>query len=339
MMLTERRGRILQSLIQGYIATATPVSSATIARNCGLGLSPATIRAEMAQLEEDGYIFQPHTSAGRVPSSLGYRCYVEVLLEAQELTQEEQRLIRHQFYQAGKGIDELMHLTATILSRMLHNVAIVTFPHLVEPQLKLVNLLSLREFSALLILVFQNASYRQQALTLEEAASQEDLSAIANKLTHIHGGKTASEIKASKDAISDVEQQVMRIVLELFDAESRELVEEPYFDGLSQIMNQPEFAKGENARVLMELIEERSLLKAILAQAIGNERLRVIIGSENPQSTMHEFSVVLSRYGLPERESGVIGVVGPTRMPYGRTFSAVRFLSGTMSELLQELHE
>ena len=218
-MLTERRGRILQSLIQEYIATATPVSSAIVAQNCGLGLSPATVRNEMARLEEDGYIVQPHTSAGRVPSAKGYRYYVEVLLEAQDLAQEEQRLIRHQFYQAGKGIEDLLHLTATILSRMLHNVAIVTSPHLVEPKLKLVNLVSLKESSALLVVVFQNASYRQNVLDLKEEISQEDLSSVSSKLTDLFAGLTAKEIESSEEALSEFEQQVVRILLEMFEVE------------------------------------------------------------------------------------------------------------------------
>ncbi len=337
-MLTERRSRILRGIIQEYISTAMPVSSGVVARSYGLGVSPATIRNEMASLEEEGYIMQPHTSAGRVPSAKGYRYYVEALLEDRALTQDEQRTIRHQFHQVHKGIDEWVHLSATILARMLNNVAIVTSPQLAEPKMKLTSLLMLREMSALMTVVFQNGSYRQQVCPLDEETTQEDLNIIANKLNDYYCGLSVSEMKSYKNELSQFEEKALTILIEIMDEETKQTAEEPYLDGLSQILNQPEFAKSSRARNLMELIEERSLLRSILSQAPDDERLRVIIGSENPQSSMHDFSVVLSRYGLPEQTSGIVGIVGPTRMPYARTFSAVRFLSDTMSDLLYGLY-
>ena len=337
-MLTERRGRILQGLIQEYVSTAMPVSSEILARNYGLGVSPATVRNEMALLEEEGYIVQPHTSAGRVPAAKGYRYYVEILLKERELTQEEQRLIRHQFYQAGREVEEWIHLAASILSRMLHNVAIVTSPRLVEPRLKLVELISLREFLALLLLIFKDASFRERTVSFDEVMSQEDLNAISLRLTDIYEGLTGAEIKVREDRLSTAEGRVAETLLGVMDEESGQTLGEPYFDGLSQILGQPEFTQKERALLLMELLEERSLLSSVLSQAPGDERLRVIIGSEIPGSAMRDFSVVLSRYGLPRQASGIIGVVGPTRMSYGKAFSAVRFLSDTMSELLHELY-
>jgi heat-inducible transcriptional repressor len=336
--LTERRSRILRSIIQEYISTATPVSSGAVANTYGLGVSPATIRNEMASLEEEGYIMQPHTSAGRVPSAMGYRYYVEALLEERALTQDEQRTIRHQFHQVHRGIDEWVHLSATILARMLNNVAIVTSPQLVEPKMKLTSLLLLRETTALMTVVFQNGSYRQQACPFDGEVTQEDLNNIANKLTDYYGGMSGSEMKSRNDELTQLEEKALAILVEIIDEETTQTTEEPYLDGLSQILSQPEFAKGGMAQGLMELIEERSLLRSILSQAPEDERLRVIIGSENPQSSMHDFSVVLSRYGLPEQTSGIVGIVGPTRMPYSRTFSAVRFLSDTMSDLLYGLY-
>ncbi|MDY6911150.1 MAG: heat-inducible transcriptional repressor HrcA [Chloroflexota bacterium] len=338
-MLIGRRANILRCLVQEYISTATPVSSQSLARNYGLGVSSATIRNELALLEEEDFIVQPHTSAGRIPTAKGYRYYVEVLLEERELTGDEQRLIRHQFYQVSKGIEDWIHLSAAILSRLLHNVAIVTLPQQPEPRLKIVNLISLRELSALLIVVFQNASYRQRPFDLDEMLSQEELSAVAARFTQIYEGLPSSSIRERKDTQSPTETKVKQVLLDVMDEEEEHTLGDLHYDGLSQILNQPEFAKSDRAKVLMELLEERNLLNSVLLQAPEDERLRVVIGNENPQSSMHDFSLVLSRYGQPEEASGIVGIVGPTRMAYGKTLSAVRFLSNTMSELLCELYK
>ncbi|MBW2184325.1 MAG: heat-inducible transcription repressor HrcA [Deltaproteobacteria bacterium] len=338
-MLTDRGSNILRNLIQEYTSTAIPVSSGIIARNFGTKVSSATVRNELVQLERDGYIIQPHTSAGRIPSAKGYRYYVETLLEDKELTGDEQRQIRHQFHQINKGIDELVHLSATILSRMLHNVAIVTSPQVTAPKVRMINLLSLKEFMVLVTVVFHDAGFKQQTVQLEESLAQEELNNISAKLTDYYEGLTATEIKNSEKELSLTEEQLVKAILEILDSAGERIIEDPHYDGLSQIMNQPEFVKSERAKMLMELLEERALLSSILAQAPDDEKLRIIIGSENPESTLHDFSIVLSRYGQPEQGSGVVGIVGPTRMAYGRTLPAVRFLSEIMSELLYEMHE
>ncbi|MFO8101957.1 MAG: heat-inducible transcriptional repressor HrcA [Dehalococcoidia bacterium] len=338
-MLTERRSKILRHLIQEYISTAVPVSSRSIAHKYEAKVSSATVRNELAQLEKDGYIVQPYTSAGRIPSAKGYRYYVETLLDSQELTLDEQLQIRHQFYQIHQGIDDLVHLSATVLSRMLHNVAIVTSPKVTSPMVKTLNLLSLKEFSALFTVVFQDAGYKQQTVSLDDSLMQEDLNIISAKFTEYYAGLTGDEIRARKDELSPIEEQLLKALLEMIDSVGERVIEDPYYDGLAQIMAQPEFATSERALVLMELLEERALLSSILAQAPKDEKLRVIIGNENPESTLHDFSIVLSRYGLPEQGRGVVGIVGPTRMAYGKTLPAVRYLSEVMSELLFKLYE
>lgn len=338
-MLTDRGSNILRNLIQEYTTTAIPVSSGIIARNFGTKVSSATVRNELVQLERDGYIIQPHTSAGRIPSAKGYRYYVETLLEDKELTRDEQRQIRHQFYQINRGIDDLVHLSATILSRMLHNVAIVTSPQVTAPKVRIINLLGLNEFSVLMTVVFHDAGFKQQAVSLDESLTQEELNSVSTKLTNYYEGMTGVDIRNREGDLSPIEKQMEKTLLEILDSAGEHIIEDPHYDGLSQIMSQPEFAKAERTKVLMELLEERALLSSILAQAPDDEKLRIIIGSENPESTLHDFSIVLSRYGQPEQGSGVVGIVGPTRMAYGRTLPAVRFLSEIMSELLYEMHE
>lgn len=307
-------------------------------RNYRMGVSSATVRNEMVALEREGYIFQPHTSAGRVPSAKGYRYYVEALLEDQDLTQQEQRTIKHQFHQVAKGIDELIDLAAAVLSRMLSSVAIVTPPHLSEPRLKLVNLVSLREFLVLLVLVFQDAGFRQQVVSVDVDASQEDLNTVARKLTALYEGLSAAEMPQAEAELEGLEKEVADVITQMMETERDVSAARTHFDGVSHILNQPEFLDGERARMLLELLEERRLISSVLEQAPVDETLRVIIGSENPESEMHDLSLILSRYGMPEESSGVVGVVGPMRMHYARAFSAVRFLSMTMSELLYQLY-
>ncbi len=335
-MLTDRRSRILQSLIQEYVATAVPVSSESVARNCGLRVSSATVRNEMAQLEEEGYIVQPHTSAGRVPSAKGYRYYVEILLEEHELSQDDQRTILHQFSQTGKEIDEWIQLTASILSRMLRTVAIVTSPRLDEPRVKLVELVSLRDFLALLLVVFEDASFRQRKVSFDAFMSQESLNTLARRFTDAYRGLTGAEIRSRKEVLSLSEESVVRTLTEAMDEGNMGVVGKPYFNGLSQILSQPEFSRTEKTQLLMQLLEGKTFLSSVLAQAPRDEKLRVIIGEETNESALQGFSVVLGRYGLVRGASGVIGVVGPTRMPYERAVPAVRFLSVTMGELLHD---
>lgn len=338
-MLTERKAAVLWSLIEEYISTATPVPSQVIARNYGLGVSPATVRNEMAQLEEEGYIYQPHTSAGRVPSPKGYRYYVEALLREKDLTPEEQRTIRHQFHQVARDIDELVRLSAAVLSRMLSNVAIVTTPRLAEPCLKILDLIALKEFSVLLLLVFQNASFRQQIISTLEDLSQEELNAAARKLTALYAGLTGAEIESREDALNDFERQVCTAVLEMMAAEQKESAGVPYLEGIAQLLSQPEFAKAERARLLLELLEKKDALSAMLAQAPEGSEIRVIIGSEDPRSSLQDLSVVLGRYGVPRRASGIVGVVGPMRMQYSKAFSTLRFLSDAMGEIIEEMYD
>lgn len=336
-MVTERQARILHSLIREYITTATPVASETLVRRYDLGVSSATIRSEMGELERQGYIAQPYTSAGRVPSTRGYRSYVEAVEESQ-LPPAEQTLIRHQFYQASKDIEEWIHLTAAILARMLHSVAVVSFPGAAEPRLKLIRLVSLEEFIALLLLVFEDRHFRQRTVFFKEPVSQETLESMSQSLTDICSGLTISQIRARKHNLSPVEDMVLNIILNIMSEDKDYALKHQHFIGVSEILSQPEFERSEKAQMLMELLERRAIFRSVLSQMSENERVRVVIGSENPESIMHDFSMVVGRYGTPEQSSGTIGVVGPTRMPYDRAVSAIRFLSETMSEMVDNLY-
>jgi heat-inducible transcriptional repressor len=336
-MITRRRDRILSIIIGEYVSKGVPVSSDVVARK-GLGVSPATIRNEMIELEEEGYLVQPHTSAGRIPTDKGYRHYIESLMSYARLSRDEQFLIRHQFHQVERAVEEWTRLAAAILSGMVHNVALVTLPKPVEARLKHLGLVSLQELLVLLVLVLKEAKLRQQMLTLEDTVSQEELNTSARKLTSAYAGLTASEIAAKDLKLSPLEEQVMKTVGLLMKDEEGEEYEEPYIDGLRHMLIQPEFASSDKIAAIMEVLEQKSLLKSFLPRVLTGEGVRVVIGRENKENVMRDCSVILTRYGIPGEVGGAIGVMGPTRMEYQRAIPTVSFLSTVMSELVSELY-
>jgi heat-inducible transcriptional repressor len=336
-MLTRRRDRILSIIIGEYISKGIPVSSDVVAKK-GLGVSSATIRNEMIELEEEGYLVQPHTSAGRIPTDKGYRHYIESLMSYARLSRDEQFLIRHQFHQVENAVEEWTRLAAAILSGIVHNVALVTLPKPVEARLKHLELVALQESLVLLVLVLKEAKLRQQMMTLEGNVSQEELSASARKLTAAYGGLIASEIADKELKLSPVEAQVMKIVSGLMRDEEGEEYEEPYIDGLRHMLRQPEFASSDKIAAIMEMLEQKSLLKSFLPRVLTGEGVRVVIGRENKENMMRDCSVILTKYGIPGEVGGAIGVMGPTRMEYQRAIPTVSFLSTVMSEMVSELY-
>jgi heat-inducible transcriptional repressor len=336
-MLSERRKRILKIATAEHISTGWPVSSDAVARK-GVKASSATIRNEMVALEEEGYLTQPHTSAGRVPTDKGYRLYIESMTGSFRLSAAEQRQIRHQFHQVQAEIEEWTRLAAAILARIVHNAAIVTLPKPLESRFRHLDLISLHEFVALMVLVLREAKLKQQVLALDEARTQEELSAIAKRLTAEFSGLTGPEISARKPTLSAVEERVADTAAQIMRAEEEEPYEEPWVDGLRHMLGQPEFSTGEKLEPIVELLEQKSMLKSLLPQVLTGEGVRVVIGDENTQDFMKDCTVVITRYGIPGEVGGALGVMGPTRMQYSRAIPTVGFLSALMSEMVSELY-
>ncbi len=336
-MLSPRRETILKSIVGQYIAGAVPVPSQNIINDYELGVSAATIRHEMAHLELEGYITRNHPSAGSIPSDKGYRYYVDALNDI-GLPLAEQRLINHLFHQVERKVEECLSLAATLMARLAQNVAVVTIPKPVDCQFKHVELVALHDSLALVVLVLRGARVKQQLITFDQAISQPGLMVIANRLNAAYSGLTSSQILAKGIELSTTEQQLTDCLVKIMQAEDEQEYEEPYLDGLHFMLNQPEFEQSQRMLALMELIEHRNLLKAITPEGLGSYQVRVIIGKENEAETIRDYSVVISRYGIPEEAIGSIGVLGPTRMPYGRTISTVGYLSSVLSGLVAELY-
>jgi len=292
----------------------------------------------MAHLEQEGYITRPHVSAGSIPSDKGYRCYVESLGDI-KLPLIEQRLVSHLFHQVEGEVDEWLNLAATLTAQRVQNMALVTMPKTEACQFKHLELVSLQDSLALVVLVFRGAKVRQQLITFDQVISQSELTVIASKLSDIYSGLNSSQILAKGTGLSSTEQQITDCLVKIMEAEDNQEYEEPYLDGLHFTLNQPELTHNHwLAQTLMELIEQRNLLRSIVPSQLTSKGVQVIIGKENRTEAIHDYSVVISLYGLPEEAVGTIGVIGPTRMPYARTIATVGYLSLVLSVLVAKLY-
>ncbi len=336
-MLSPRTETILNSIVEQYITRAMPVPSQSIINDYHLEVSSATVRNEMVQLEQEGYITRPHISAGSIPSDKGYRYYVESLGDI-KLPLAQQRMISHLFHQVETKLEEWLILTATLLAHLAQNMAIVATPKSANCAFKHLEVVALQDSTALIILVFHGARVKQQLITLNGVASQPELEIIASKLNIAYSGLTSSQISNKDIYLSSVEQQITDCVLEIMQDEEEEEYEGSYLDGLHFMLNQPEFARTWQMVNLVELTEQRSLLKTILPKGLTGHGVQVVIGKENQEEAIQDYSVVIGRYGLPGEAAGSIAVVGPTRMPYARSIAAIDYLSSLLSQLVARLY-
>ncbi len=336
-MLQERTATILTSIIRQYISKALPVSSASVVGDCGLDVSSATIRNEMANLEQMGYIIRPHHAAGSIPSDKGYRYYVATLGNI-ELPEAEKRQISHLFYQVEDNLADWLGLAVTLLAQRVQNVAVMTLPKPPACRLKQIQLVSLQSNMALVVLVLRGAILKQQLLSFEKPVSQDELTAIAGRFNDTFSGVSANKIKKKKIKLTATEQLIMDCLLNMMQTEDYRQYKEPYLDGLHFLMKQPEFKAARQMVDLVGLVEQRRLVEVMLPEKMEGSGVRVIIGKENRAEVIQDYSVVVSNYGNAEEAVGTIGVVGPTRMPYARTISAIAYMASMMSRLVAELY-
>jgi heat-inducible transcriptional repressor len=337
-MLTERKSELLKTLVEEYIESAIPVASESVARKHSLGVSSATVRNDMADLEDQGYISRPHHSAGAVPSDKGYRFYVETLSQIEDLPREFQYTLRYQFTKAERDIDGWTRLAATALSHLVNNAAIVTYPREPESRLIRINLVQVQESLAFLILVLQEVKLRKLLLPLSEPLTSDDLQAVANRMSASLNGLSRQEIMTKTVDVSPFERTVTDMVLDIMEAEDSDLYSNHYIEGLRHLLNQPEFSQGEKAREIVEVLEDKELPKVVLAEAPEWGHMKVIIGEENRVNFLHPLSMVVCQYGLPGGGLGSISALGPTRMEYSRTIAGVRFISSLMTDMLTQVH-
>ncbi|MGQ9598133.1 MAG: heat-inducible transcriptional repressor HrcA [Anaerolineae bacterium] len=335
--LTPRQQLILGLVIREYIATAQPVGSKTI-QEYGLGVSSATIRHEMAFLEEQGYLTHPHTSAGRVPTEQGYRYFVEHLMRESQLPADEQRTIRHQFHQVGVDLEQWMRLAASVLARTAQSASVVTSPKTEQCRFKHLELIAIHDTMVLLILVLEGGLVRQQMLALDEAMDQDTLTQIANRLNDLCVGFSVYRIKLLRRQLGALEQQILDVVVQMMQRVDEQGSLNLYRDGLLNILYQPEFTVPERARTVIQIYEDRTFLESLLTEMLEIGGVQVIIGGEGRWDELRECSLIVSPYGVSGEATGALGVMGPMRMPYSRAISAVRYVANLLSDLFRELY-
>ncbi len=344
--LDPRAQAILRAVIEEYITSANPVGSQTLVERYRLGVSSATVRSILAELESAGLLDHPHTSAGRVPTDRGYRWYVGTIVESVPLPPVEQLMIRHQFGQVEYASEHWFRLAASTLASATRTAGLATPAKPRAARARRLDLVGLQERLASLILVLREGTIRQGLVQLEQAVTPERLAVVAARVNEAVVDLTADQIERrlgrfdgdgeDDELARHVAERVVRMMRE-YDAAA---IEELFSDGLLNVMEAPEFAEGDVLRRVFTALEDRLYLSDLLARvaALGPGRVQVFIGAENPTAEMAEVSLVLAPYGQPGRAVGVVGVLGPRRMAYPQAIGSVRFVSGLMNELVEHLY-
>ncbi len=342
--LDPRSQAVLRAVIEEYVSTAMPVGSQALVDRFRLGVSSATIRNVMADLEAAGYLSHPHTSAGRVPTDAGYRLYVESIAPRISLAPVERLMIRHQFGQVEFASEQWFRLAAATIAGITHAAGLATpaKPH--SCRLRHVDLVATSSRTASLVVVLAEGSVKQELVPLDEPYEQEDLDEIAGLLNAQLGSKSATEVASRLEALAAepdapvlslrVMRRIERMMYE-FDGAS---VEDVFSDGLLNVMEAPEFSQSEKLRRVFAVLQNRDYLGSLMGRLAESDDVHVLIGTENGPDEMRDVSLVLAAYGQRDRALGVVGVLGPTRMSYPHAIGTVRYVSGLMNELVEQLY-
>lgn len=338
--LTERQKLILGLVVQEYVDSAGPISSKHLVEKYSLTFSSATIRNEMVVLAENGYLSKPHSSAGRIPTETAYRFFVRQLMRRPELPSSLKHTITHQFYQARHDSSQWLKLAASVLAHQSNAASIVTAPSAENARFKHLQLISTTGRQVLMILVFMSGEVSQQMLVLGEPIRQERLTAVAEQLNTLFYGSDMDEISSNPSELDSLGQDMHELVVAEIVRSRSVVTGEVYQDGWSNFLAEPEFAETQAARRALRVLEERPLLESLLSQTVQDTEIggvQVLIGGEGNWEELSECSLVLARYGSPNLATGILGVLGPIRMPYGRTISTVDFIAGLMTNLVSNI--
>lgn len=346
--LNDREERILEAVIRTYVETAEPAGSRTVAKRHGLGVSPATIRNTMSDLEDKGFLFHPHTSAGRIPTDLAYRYYVNTLMRPVRLTVAQQRRLRRELSEPADGqgaLERLVYRAAQALGLITGELGVAMSPRLDEVRLEKVDLVPVASERMLLVFTLQSGSIRTVYVDLAMQVPQETVAAVTRVLNERLAGLSLSEIRQSlpdrlRDSAGDDRQATE--LLNIFMQSADDLLagnEPPPGEDLrlgraSVLANQPEFSDGTQLRNLIELTEQRDLLSQLLSGREHRGAPQITIGGEHQHPRLAPFTLVTSEYRFGNL-SGVLGVIGPTRMPYEKVAAIVEYTSLLMTELAE----
>lgn len=336
MELTERKLKILQAIISDYVRTAEPVGSRTISKKYDLGISPATIRNEMADLEEMGYLTHPHTSAGRVPSDMAYRLYVNALMEKKELSREEKSIISQRLQSNVHEFEKTIEHAASLLSEITNLTSFALTPTKEEDALRFINLLPVDEKTIVLMIVSESGKISNTALTVNTPYSEDNLQLLAKAMTYNYKGKTISEaltnniiesfesdIAAMSGLAHDIMPNFMRTLEDMLNVNL-------YMEGLSNIFDIPEYNDLQKAKSFIEMLSQKDIFTRKLLER--DDGIIVTIGAENADDIMNDCALITASYHVDGKLVGKIGVIGPTRMKYGEITSVIEYMTDNLSD-------
>jgi heat-inducible transcriptional repressor len=338
--LNQRFRKVLEFVVTDYISTAEPVGSRTICKRYGIQLSPATVRNVMADLEDLGFLWQPHTSAGRIPTDKAFRFYVDKILSVRSLSQIEREKIRRKYRTSKYDIPELLRETSRILSGLSHYTGVILAPMMASTIFKHIQFIRLSTDQILAVFVTSGGTLQNRIVHMDDILSQDELDKMSRYLNEILKGLTLAqvrekildEMKREKVAFDRLMEQALKLGHRTFSSQEEK---ELYINGQTNILDEPEFANIEKMKNLFRAFEEKSLLITLLDQCLAGERLQITIGSESECSEMEGCSLVSSPYGSVDRTLGILGILGPRRMNYSRVIPLVEFTAQLLTEFLE----
>jgi heat-inducible transcriptional repressor len=334
--LDERKAAILRAIVEHYVDSAQPVGSQTVTQTAGLGVSAATVRNEMSVLERDGFIAQPHTSAGRVPTDSGYRYYVDHLAGAGALAPAERRRIADFFTSATMALDDLLHQTSQLLARVTAHAAVVVGPQAESVHVRSVHLALLQPRLLLAVVVMSNGAVEKETVVLDTDTDADEAGIASARLAEHFAGRRLAELAGMRyvGKVGDRPDTIAGASCEALAAYVRLHHDEPlYVGGASRLAAEQEAFASTSASGLLELLEQHVVLGALLRELLG-PGLTVRIGAENELADLRECSLVLAPYLVEGEPIGTVGVLGPTRMDYRRAQAAVSTVSRQLGQQL-----
>ena len=341
-LLTDRERRVLEAVIRMYVETAEPAGSRALARRYDFEISPATIRNTMADLEEKGFLTHPHTSAGRVPTDMAYRFFVDRLVQPQ-LTDTDKALIRQELWTGESSVERIVQNATRALGLLVQELGVGSVPQLVHAVLEKIDLIQVSSNKVLLVATVRSGIVRTVYVDLPGEVPEDTLETLQRILNERLGGLTFTEIRSSigdrlQDSVGDAAtQDILNIFIESGDdffGREATASNQVVLGQTSAIAAQPEFATGEQLKSLIELTEQKELLASVLGSRVAEGGLHVTIGGEHITDELSGFTLVTSEYRLGGLK-GIVGVMGPTRMPYEKIIAIVDYTSSLVTRMLE----
>ena len=336
-MITARQEAILNIIVSEYIKIANPIASDQIVGHYDIGVSSATIRNDMAELEEAGYLSRPHSSAGAIPRDEAYRVYVESKRNntTSNIPQHIQTYVKQRLLQSERDIEQQIKLAANTLSDLVGNMAISTYPRAKVSKIRHLELIPLQEFVVMLIVVLGQTKLKRQIIRFKEPIDRSQIELSGNKIRKVALGLTSKGINTKGPNLTDLEQNILEVVQSILIAEDEGHYKDVHIHGLGNILSQPEFSQNSKLQTFLEGLETGTVVQTIVEETPNGELVKVIIGRENRDNVLQPFGIVLCPYGIPNEVVGTICAIGPTRMEYFKAIRSVKFISSIMTDLVE----